>query len=163
MKRNKGFTLVELLVVVVIIGILTGVGVTSVSSVNATSAKKAAAQIDAYLSVVRTKCMSRAGSPYALIYSKNGTVVGEYYENSTLVSEDVVSDKRVSVTYSYGTYTNTALPTTRETALKISFSRATGALKLPVTNGGELAFGITGGRRTYTVTVIAVTGDHDIS
>ena len=161
MKSNKGVTLLELMVVVVIIGVLAGVAGVSISTIGAASAKKAAVQLNSYLSTVRTKCMTRAGSPSAVIYVEDGEVKGTYYEYKDEDNEysetDVITDKRVTVTYSNGT----DLPTTEENGLEMKFARSTGKLSKPISSG-ELTFTITGGGKTYTVTVIAVTGNHEV-
>lgn len=165
MKSNKGVTLLELMVVVVIIGILAGAAGLSISAIGAVSAKKAAAQLNSYLSTVRTKCMTRAGAPYAVIYVEDGEIKGTYYEYKDKDNEysetDVITDKRVTVTYSHGINTNAELPTDKDAGLKVSFARSTGALEEP-TKDGELVFTITGGGKTYTVTVTAATGNHEV-
>lgn len=159
MKNNKGVTLIELLVVVVIIGILAGVLGLSISTIGAASAKKAASQMNIYLSTIRSKCMSRAGAPYALLYIKDDEVLCEYYENDNLIEEDVVTDKRVTVSYSCGSEDPEALGTSSEDGLKISFARSTGALKDPSTND-PFKIIIEGGNSTYTVRIIPQTGNH---
>jgi len=171
MKSNKGVTLLELMVVVVIIGVLAGAAGLSISAIGAVSAKKAAAQLNSYLSTVRTKCMTRAGVPSAKICVKDGIIVGEYSEDGE-DETDIISDKRVTVTYSYGD-TKASLG---ENGLEISFARSTGALeklkKLSISDQ-EIADGnssisdpvditITGGNNTYTVRIIPQTGNHEI-
>jgi len=161
MKSNKGVTLLELMVVVVIIGILAGAAGLSISAIRAVSAKKAAAQLNSYLSTVRTKCMTRAGAPYAVIYVEDGEIKGTYYEYKDEDNEysetDVITDKRVTVTYDEGT----DLPDSEDKGLELKFARSTGKLSKPISSG-ELTFTITGGGKTYTVTVTAATGNHEV-
>lgn len=167
MRKNKGFTLVELIVVIVIIGVLATVAGLTVSTVNATSAKKAAAQINAYISAVRTDCMARAGNPYAVLYVEDGVVKGTYYEykgeSNERTETTIVTDRRVTVTYDTGSGA-VSLPTSVETGMELKFARSTGKLAKPQDSvaSGTLTISITGGGRTYTITVIAATGNHEI-
>jgi prepilin-type N-terminal cleavage/methylation domain-containing protein len=165
MRNNKGFTLVELIVVVVILGVLATVAGLTVATVNATSARKAAAQINAYISTVRTDCMARAGEPYAVLYVEDGVVKGDYIEYGTVaekktVETTIVTDKRVTVTYDKGSGA-VSLPTSAETGMELEFARSTGKLVQPISSG-TLIISITGGGRTFTITVIAATGNHEI-
>lgn len=170
MRNNKGFTLIELIVVVVIIGVLATVAGLTVATVNATSAKKAAAQINSYISAVRTDCMARAGNPYAVLYVEDGVVKGDYIEYGTdaakkTVETTVVTDRRVTVTYDTGSGSGAAsLPSSAETGMELKFARSTGKLVKPEdsVDSGTLTISITGGGRTYTITVLAATGNHEI-
>ena len=161
MKSKKGFTLVELLVVVAIIGVLAGVVGLSISTIGASSAQKAASQLNSYISMVRTKCISRAGAPYARIYLDEGVVCCEYFEDGISVEREEITDKGLSIRWSYGDEEDMELGNLAENGLKLSFARSTGALKEP-TPDGELIFTISGGGKTYTVTVVAVTGNHQV-
>lgn len=53
--NNKGFSLIELMVVVAIMAIMIGVGVTSYRTVSRTNVKKSARYVDDYLSLAREK------------------------------------------------------------------------------------------------------------
>lgn len=164
MRNNNGFTLVELIVVVVIIGVLATVAGLTISTVNASSARKAAAQINAYISTVRTDCMARAGDPYAVLYVEDGVVKGTYYEYKGESNErsetTIVTDRRVTVTCDKGSGA-ASLPTLADGGMQLKFSRSTGKLAQPISSG-TLTISITGGGRTFTITVIAATGNHEI-
>lgn len=161
MNKNRGLTLVELLVVVVIIGIIAGFVGVAASTSGSSSAKKSAEMIDSYIGELRINCMSRAGSPYALLYIKDAVLVAEYYEHGTLVFEETLSDKRVSLSYKAGAAGAETALGDADSPLKMSFYRSTGALKEPIETG-ELKIFISGGSKDYTITVIAVTGSYDM-
>lgn len=160
MNKNRGLTLVELLVVVVILGVVAGFVGVAASTSGSSSAKKSATMIDSYISELRLNCMSRAGKPYSKLFIKDGVLVAEYYEDETLLSEETLSDKRVSVSYKAGDEDITALEDAEE-GFEISFARSTGALTKPIATG-ELKIFIGGGSKSYTITVIAVTGSYDM-
>ena len=161
MNKNRGLTLVELLIVVLIIGIIAGFTGVAASTSGSSSAKKSATMIDSYIGELRINCMSRAGSPYAELYvNEDGELAAEYYEGNTLVSEETLSDKRVSVSYKAGDEDVTALKDAEE-GFEISFARSTGALKKPDIDG-ELKISVSGGSKSYTLSIVAVTGSYSM-
>jgi prepilin-type N-terminal cleavage/methylation domain-containing protein len=76
MKNNRGFTLLELMVVVAILGIVTGMAAYSITSVSDTRARKFASDFNALLSECRVNTLSGAPAPVYLTLSWEG---GEYY------------------------------------------------------------------------------------
>ena len=163
MKRNSaGFTLVELVVTVTILGVLVGLIGMSISSVFSARARRCATEIDAYLSMCRVNSMSRAGNIKMELYvDENGSICGSYYENDIEKDTAVFSDSRVTVTYVVGGVSK-SLSSGR---LTLSFDRSTGALNPQGETGGTPSYctsiSVSSGR-TYVITLIPSTGNHFI-
>ena len=156
--KNAGFTLLELLLTIVILGIVTGFTYLSVSNVGISSAREAAADMNYLLSRCRAACLSRSGEGYILLRIAEDGCVADYYEGGAAEPTDSIElgGRRVACTYN-GT---TALP---EAGLKIGFERATGAEK----TGGDYtqvqSILFSGGGRDFEVTLVPATGSHRIS
>jgi prepilin-type N-terminal cleavage/methylation domain-containing protein len=120
--RNKGYTLIELVAVVAIIGSLFSISLISLSSISSGQAKKCAGEIDALISRCKVGAMSREGAVYLKLYIAGGIVHGAYYENGTLVSDDELSRKALSVSYLTDNGMSYSL---EDTPLSLSFVRDT--------------------------------------
>lgn len=165
MKRNSaGFTLVELVVTVAILGVLVGITSMSISTVFSARARRCATEIDAYLSMCRVNSMSRAGDIKMKLYAdEDGSIRGRYFENDIEKDAAVFSDARVTVEYTVG---GVPIPLTSEYPLTLAFNRSTGGL-MPQNPSGDVPVYCTAisisSSRTYVITLIPSTGNHFIS
>lgn len=68
-KENKGFTLMELIIAIAILGILSGVFIQAVSYIQYGNVKKCVGQIDSALDKIQLEAMSKEKTPYLYIYN----------------------------------------------------------------------------------------------
>ena len=159
-KNNRGFTLVELIVVITILAIVSAIVGVSVSTVSSAREKRCAAEINSLLGMTKMKCLSRSGNVYAVIRQDGDDLVYDYYEgvdgaDSTkgVLTDNDILGSGVTVKFSVGETEKTISGT--ET-LTLQFDRATGSLKSP--SSTEDVTITVGGR--YTVNIVALTGSH---
>ncbi|MCI1965675.1 MAG: prepilin-type N-terminal cleavage/methylation domain-containing protein [Oscillospiraceae bacterium] len=165
-KNNKGVTLIELVVCIVIVGIVAGITSLSIYNVFSAQARKCANEMDYLLSQCRIDSMSRAGAIYLrLSCDRNGNVIAENMENGAVLSSHTIGNSRCHVTYE----------TDREYELNsqnlcLSFQRDTGSLRTLLPDGsadaGSQCISITvsgsGGAGTYQIHLVPATGMHTL-
>ncbi len=166
MRRNhRGFTLVEVIVVVSILSALTGIISLSVSSVFSVRVRRCATEINAFISMCKVNSMSRGGDiRIVLDVDDNGGIRGRYYEDGSPGAEpkstEIFSDANVSAEFTVGGVT-TALSS--DNPLTLSFDRSTGGFKPCAMAGTEKIYctsiSVTGGK-TYVITLVPSTGNH---
>ena len=164
MKRNnRGFSLVELIVVVAILGACVGLITASISTVSSSQARKCAASLDAALSRCRVAAMSRAGT-VSLTLSADGdgvVTVKQSEKNGETVTEtasDQVGTSRCAV--SYQVKDETDAKALDAAGITLSFDRDTGAF---VFSGSAItSITVSGGGRSYVITLDALTGAHEL-
>lgn len=153
-SNNKGFTLVELIVVMAIIAIFTAIVGLSISTLNSAKAERCAASVNSLISKCRADSLGRTGSSYLTIsLDDKGNIVCEHSDGAN-VSTDAFPASGVSVLF---TTTSTYALTTAN-SLTLSFDRSTGAQNSP----SYTAITFTSGR-TYTITLVPSTGYHKLT
>ncbi|GHV33562.1 hypothetical protein FACS18949_07830 [Clostridia bacterium] len=152
MKKNSGFSLLELVVVVAIIAVMAAMIVPTLAQVYLSEAKHAASNIDNMISKCKVNSMSRAGDVYVEFYNKDNRIYADYYEQDTVIYTELIG-KRTSFTWDNGT---------KSTELKLSFKRATGALsvfgEVDLTGRSEVNIDVGG----YRITIVPLTGNHKV-
>ena len=175
-QDSRGFTLIELIVVIVILGVMAAVISMSTSIIPATRARSCASAISTTLDRARVGSLTHAQVSYMTI-SQNSSGAYEIacfdnntafsgYSGGTEISRRTISGGGVTVSYKdlYDTLHRITNPVTQVNTLTISFTRS-GALdgNIVTDTSGNCVITVSGGGRSYTVTVVAVTGSHEIT
>lgn len=83
---KKGFSLIELIVVIAIMGVLIGSSVNMISYLQFGNVKKCANMVNTYIGEVRADALSQADIPYLIIYSVDNAIYA--YKTNLATTEE---------------------------------------------------------------------------
>lgn len=157
-KNNKGFSLVELIVVIAIMAVLMAAIITYIGTLGTAQAKKCANGIVTGFSQTKVCAMSRS-SASMVVYSNDDGVFLLTKQGSNERIEKIGSTGAV---VEYRTVRDassfTPVGNSAATGVKIEFDRASGACKKMVSGNYCYGFKITCGKTTYIVNIEPLTG-----
>ncbi len=159
-KNNKGFSLVELIVVIAIMGVMMAVGGYALSAISLANAKECTEEIEAALVRTRTQSYSCDSSETVAEVSLYRGTDGIYISKSYEGSPEKISSSKVSVSYLIDGQSDYKELETEK--LTFSFNRSSGAFR-PVKVDGQTknactSIKVTSGGRTYTIKCYEKTG-----
>jgi prepilin-type N-terminal cleavage/methylation domain-containing protein len=131
-NRNSGFSLIELIVAVLIIGIASTITVLSVSYAHSMNASRTAQKLSSYLDLTRTQAMSMEQDSVVLRIERNSE--GEYYVVSLQVSNtgvfteldrEELCNKALDISYDRGT--GLFVPLAKDSSIDIAYKKDSGS------------------------------------
>ncbi len=126
-QNNKGFTMVEFIVICSIMAVILSVAGMSMAIKPSSEAKQAASSIDSLLSRCKMGVLTKTGNVYMEINSDaKGVISLRYYEDSRLISTETVTSGGVTVSYSLEGSSGTTKTLARTESLYLSFDRRSG-------------------------------------
>ncbi len=169
MRRDRrGFSMVELIVVIAILGILAGTSVTLFGHIRYANIKKAVETVSDRLDRQRIMSMSRQGTQYLYIYRmsdgyymKSLSVKLDAYDAAYLATDaDKICGKNIDISGEDSTGTVTPLAS-ESSLIRIVFKKS-GVLNVSTEdNSGTNVRGIVfSGSSTYCIRLIPETGKH---
>ncbi|MBR5178197.1 MAG: prepilin-type N-terminal cleavage/methylation domain-containing protein [Lachnospiraceae bacterium] len=175
---NNGFSLVELIVAVLILGILSGIAVAGFSSVHNARVSTAAQTVMNAMKQARTRAMGKkeatslgSASVFVEFFEKNGYYYVDIVDDGTVISDDKICSDILKLKFSIHTDTTGSEFEPHDgssaTNYKIRFyyEKGTGAITSTALEwGGETKFGpcdnleIEGTSETKNLIIVPVTG-----
>ena len=152
--ENKGFSLVELIIVVAIIVVLGGVAFTGMSLLTSRPVDECAKKIQIALEGSRNTTMGKYSGYLEFTADSNGVYVKEYINGVANGDKIRIGQSGVTVGVSAPS-TSTSFSST---PYKVEFDRADGSLE----TDGPISFTVSNGSRTIIVTVDKLTGRVDL-
>lgn len=155
-NNNRGFSLVELIVVVAIGAILIGASILSIASISGTAVKQCARNIESILNKTRVTTMGKDTAVIELY--KNGSD-GAYYYEVTVTNgkgETTAETKKIgrsNLEIRYSTTFNNASKLDVSNPIKIEFDRSSGAEKTDISK-----IWVKHGSTEKTITIYKETG-----
>ncbi|MDO5292136.1 MAG: prepilin-type N-terminal cleavage/methylation domain-containing protein [bacterium] len=174
-RNNKGISLLEVLVVIAIIGVMSGGVVMTFHMVHTIKPSSCAKSIDSCLEEVKSEAMSKGTPPYLVLYQSEDSEHPGYYAARTTSLETYtkqpeydtkVSDKDVMIEV---TLTDKTVIDIAKNDVLITFDRAAGSVKecyvatkgnVPERRKPPELIRITGGGRESSIHIVAETGKH---
>lgn len=157
-KNNKGFSLVELIVIIAIMAVLTTSIITYIGMIGSAEAKKCANGLSSGLSQTKVCAMSRS-SASMIVYANDTGVYLKTVQGSTERVEKIGKEgTKVEYRVVRDSDAFTPVGTTEATGVKIEFDRASGACKKMSTGEYCYGFKVTCGKTTYIVNLEPLTG-----
>lgn len=160
-NKNSGFTLIELIAVVVMIGIIATIMGMSVTTVSSARAQRCANSVDSLISKCRAGCLGRSGDVHLTIsLDSDGNIKGEYYENGVVARTETIPTSGLTVSYT----TSAGVVALSGHPLTLSFNRSTGGQKFQ-SDGISYCTAIkfTGGGKLVTIKLVPSTGNHKLT
>lgn len=161
-NNKSGFTMVELLVVITLLGALVVVSIGPLQSVYKARAKSAASEISAMLSESKIDSLSGKTNEFHLKFDGNNFICTLVDNNGTVIKEESIANKKTNIVVD-----GTSLNDNSDKELVVAFSNQTGAV-IGATLSGEdvlddkkIVFDIAYISQ-YQVTVYKITGEVDM-
>lgn len=177
MGKNKGITLVEIIIVVAIIGIFAGGVALTFSIVNSADVTGCTQSIDSTLEKTKNECMTKANARYMVLYKStdpdhSGFYVGSVQSNALAsFTPNPDADTKVGGAKLQITVTPESGPPidVASNAVYFTFDRSSGAFKnvykgIPATDALKCpaSITVTNGSRTSVIHCVQATGKHFI-
>ena len=127
MKNNKGFSLVELIIVIAILSVLTGASVVGLGYLYSTNVKSSVKKLDSDLQKVQSYTVSKSteNKKIGLVLKKTGSGWYVQYKGIPNMSDDEIGKKNLKVYYMDDSGSGWQQVTS---GLTVYFDRATGGL-----------------------------------
>ncbi len=164
LKRNEGFTLIELIIVIAIISIMSAGAISSMGYLSMANASKCVGKIDSGIAVLKSKNTREASDTYMHLYKYDGNYYIEYsndpdYNPPNADNGEMIANRQLTI--SWKNKTDASETTIEEGAPKtFGMHKKDGSFKT-ISGTREPSCEIfVKGKSTHKVTLITDTGKH---